>query len=93
MKLFKKKNRDNVELEMDRLLTELSKYSPEDERYAKINAQLVQLNGLKEPKRKLSSDTVALIVGNVLVTVMILGFEQFAAVTSKAYSYTMKGRG
>lgn len=91
----KSPNTNDVGLEkaIDNLLAELNGFTAETEEYAKITDQLTKLYALKPEKpERVSKDTLAVVIGNILGIVMIVGHERAHVVTSKALSFVLKTR-
>lgn len=89
-----KTQKSGLEEEIDHILSKLANAEPFCEDYAKMADQLVKLYALKDHDRpsRVSSDTKALIAGNVLVTTIIVAYEQKAVVASKAKDFWLKVR-
>jgi hypothetical protein len=88
--------RKNVDLDLEAAisdaftaLTDVDKNTPE---YASMVDQLTKLYALKESnsKRRVSPDTLAIVAGNIIGILMIVGHERANVVTSKALSFVMK---
>lgn len=83
-----------LEVEIDRVLNNMKEFAAEDPEYAKCSRQLARLYKLKQidkPKR-VDPDTMALIAGNILVTVVIVGHERAHIITTKALQFLPKLR-
>jgi hypothetical protein len=68
----------------------LDSYPPHSDEYAKTADQLTKLYALKEPPFRVSADTLAIVVANVLITWSVVGHERANVVTSKFASFLMK---
>jgi len=82
-------------LAIDGVLNEMATTSSSSKEYAAMADQLVKLMKLKEDissKKTISSDTLALIAGNLAGIVLILTHEHAHVITSKALSFVMKLR-
>lgn len=79
---------------IDHLFTQMSASSGESAEYAKLVEQLSKLHALKdaESKRRLSPDTVAIVAGNLIGILLIVGHEHTGVVASKALNFVMKAR-
>lgn len=79
---------------IDSVLAEMASVNADSDEYAKMVDQLVKLYPLKETeaKRKVSPDTMALIAGNLLGIMLIVGHERAHVVTSKALNFVTKLR-
>lgn len=92
---FKRRDkRTKLEKEIDDLLDEMSFKNKSSSEYA-TNVELLKglydAKGLDRP-RKVSPDTIAIIVANLLGIVLILKFEQLNTITSRAINFVLKGR-
>lgn len=82
--------------ELDQAITEvhrvLDSYPPYSQEFAKTLDQLTKLYALKTPETpsRVSPDTLAIVLGNLLGIVVIVGHERANVVTSKALGFVMK---
>lgn len=79
---------------IDTVFSEMAAHSSDSEEYAKMVSQLETLYSLKSidaPKR-VSPDTLAIVAGNLLGIMLIVGHERANVVTSKALSFVLKLR-
>jgi hypothetical protein len=77
---------------IDAALTQMLSVSPTTEDYARAADQVTKLYKLKEastPKR-VSSDTMAVVLGNLAGIGMILSYERVHIVTSKAIGFVLR---
>lgn len=83
---------DAITLAILKLLVEIDEYSGTDEEYAKMVDQLTKLYKLKEtpPKKRVSPDTLVAVSGNVLIALIVIGYEQRNVVTTKALNFMSK---
>lgn len=92
---FKPKDeKSGLERAIDNLLFDMSKNQCDSAEYAKMVVQLNTLYKLKEvdvPKR-VSPDTLAIVAGNLLGILLIVGHEKAHVVTSKAINFVLKLR-
>lgn len=90
----KKDKRTNLEKEIDEVLFYMSGLSPESQEYSNIINNLEKLYKAKneELNRKIKPDTIAIIAGNLLGILLILGYEKTNIITTKALSFVLKGR-
>lgn len=58
--------------------------------YAKSVDQLIKLYSLKQEPKRVSPDTLAIVLGNIIVAILIVGHERAHIVTSKAPQYLLK---
>lgn len=88
------KESSGLEKAIDTVFSEMSGHSTDSPEYAKMVEQLSKLYSLKEidsPKR-VSPDTLAIVAGNLLGIVLIVGHERAHVVTSKALTFLLKLR-
>jgi hypothetical protein len=92
--MFTKRDTEDIQLQaaIDAAYESLSHFSAEDPEYAKITAQLTALYALKEDKTKkrVSPDTLAMVFGNLLGIVLIVGHERANVITSRAITFVSK---
>jgi hypothetical protein len=92
--MFKKAPNTDPDLNVpiNNVLTQMANFSAEDEEYAKMVDQLSKLYKLKEldKPQRVSADTWALIGGNLLGIMLIVGHERAHVVTSKALTFVGK---
>lgn len=69
---------------IDNVYSEMAGSESHDEEYSKSVNQLIKLYSLKEAPRRISPDTLAIVLGNLLGILMIVGHERTHIVTSKA---------
>lgn len=69
-------------------ISELKGHDANSEEYAKIVLQLTKLHALKSEEKtdRVSKDTLALVLGNLVGIIVIVGHERAHVVTSKALS-------
>lgn len=82
-----------LQLTIDEVFERLSDFAPETKEYAAISDQLVKLMKLQEElssKKRLSPDTLAVVAGNLVGIVAILGHERAHVITTKALGFVMK---
>jgi hypothetical protein len=79
---------------LDQLMREMSYVNCDSDEYAKMTDQLTKLYSLKEidSKRRISPDTLAIVIGNLAGIVLIVGHERMNVVTSKALNFILKLR-
>jgi ribosomal protein S25 len=77
---------------IDDLLVEMEKINKDSDEYAKMADQLVKLYNLKEvdSKRKVSPDTLATVLGNLIGIALIIRHERENVLTSKALTFVQK---
>lgn len=87
-------NKSALEQAIDELLLAMTEITGDSEEYSKMADQLVKLYKLKEidaPKR-ISPDTLAIVLGNLAGIICIVGYERANIVTSKALGFVLKLR-
>lgn len=79
---------------IDAIFDEMSDLRSDEEDYATMVNQLTKLYALKEPesKKRVSPDTLAIVAGNLLGIILIVGHERANVVTSKAIQFVMKAK-
>lgn len=89
----KKDRRSGLEKEIDTVLNYMQGLKLDSEEYQHMVAILLKMYSAKEFEPKhLSKDAVAIIAGNLLGIVLILGYEHGHIIASKAISFVLKGR-
>lgn len=93
-KFTKRDKRTTIEKEIDGVLGLMSHEDPDSEKYSAMAANLERLYKAKgnEPNRCVSPDTIAIIAGNLLGIVLIMGFERANIITTKALGFVLRGR-
>ena len=79
---------------IDELHGDMKAVNPESEEYKLYLNQLERLYALKEQnsKRRISPDTLAIVVGNLAGILIIVNFERGAVMVSKAKDYVVRTR-
>lgn len=95
--MFPAKSSDNdsaLEQAIDGLFQELSLRQSDSEEYSTMVDQLTKLYKLKEinAPKPLSPDTLAIVVGNLVGIVLIVGHERMHLITSKALNFVLRLR-
>jgi hypothetical protein len=82
----------NIQDAIDKLLLDLSDHSAHADEYAKMVVQLERLHAMKETEKpkSLSPDTLAIVLGNVVGILLIVGHERMNIVSSKALMFVLK---
>ena len=95
----KKNEKTNLEKEIDRLSETLSYTDMDTDEYDDIVSKIERLTSIKEKlekakvcESKVSKDTLAVVIGNLVGIVLILGYERVNIITSKALSFVIRGR-
>jgi hypothetical protein len=90
--LFAKPDNELLNEQIERLLKRMSNTPVDDEAYPRMLTTLERLHALKtehKPKR-VSPDTVLIVVGNMLVTLVIIVYEQKHVFSNKAFNNQLK---
>jgi|tagenome__1003787_1003787.scaffolds.fasta_scaffold17975389_1 hypothetical protein len=79
---------------IDEVLEEMLGRGSETEEYAQMVNQLVKLHALKqeEKPKRLTPDTMAIVLGNLLGIIIIVKYERIDIITSKAMNFVLKLR-
>ena len=93
-KIFKRDKRTNLEKEIDSVIQRMSKHQPDSAEYSAIAENIEKLYKARtyENVKRVSPDTIAIIAGNLLGIVLILGYEKAGVITSKALGFVLRGR-
>jgi hypothetical protein len=77
---------------IETVLAEMRDEGPESERYPKLIVQLERLSEMKAAAKKfrVNGDTLLIVGGNLLGILIIVAYEQYHPMTSKAKDYVMK---
>lgn len=90
---FRKSNKKDGLIDMEnRILADMETYGPEAPEFPTLLDQLERIRALRsvqKPKR-ISADTVVMVVGNVVVALIVVAFEQKHVITSKVQSFMQK---
>lgn len=95
LKIFTKKDKQTkLEKEIDAVIRQMSALSADSEKYTAMAENLERLYKAKsyDSTSRISPDTVAVIAGNLLGIMLILGYEKTNIVTSKAMGFVLRGR-
>lgn len=90
---FLKKNELHpVDQPIKRVLDDMEMYGPDTEEYEQYVDYLERLYKLKREERAplVSPDTMAVVLGNLVGILLIIGYEQKHVMTSKATQFTLK---
>ena len=87
-------NKVTFQKELDRALTELSKFDVGSEEYAKAIKNIDMLCAARAQKATdaPSIDTILMVAANLLGIIVVLNYEQTHILTSKAMNFILKGR-
>ena len=88
-----KKEDTQLQDAIDRILVQMTQQDPDSEEYSKLLKSLERLNALKPPQRPkgISPDTKWAVIGNVVVALIIVGYERGNVLTSKAVMFMKPG--
>lgn len=77
---------------IDECLRDMAGTRADSDAYARMMKRLKQLHALKEQetKRRVSPDTLAIVLGNIAVVLIVVGYEKANVVTSRALSFLQK---
>lgn len=88
-----KRNESDLDGAIDKLKVELEAYAPGDPEWDRYLAQLeglVELRDKTTSKRKISPDTLALVLGNLAGILIIVGYEHSHVMVSKASGFIIR---
>ena len=90
----KKDKRTALEKEIDNLAEQMRTMDPTSDRYKAMAEAIETLSKAKsyEKSKKVSPDTIAVVVANLAGICLILFHEQAHVITSKAMSFVLRGR-
>lgn len=77
---------------IDTVYSEMAGVSCDSDEYCKMVDQQVKLYSLKETPKRVSPDTLAIVIGNVIGILAIIGYERAHIATSKALQFVLKSR-
>lgn len=72
--------------------SEMAGVSVDSVEHSKMTSELSKLYSLKESPKRISPDTLAIVVGNVLVAVLVVFHERAHIVTTKVPQFLLKSR-
>lgn len=93
MRRFVKKKPSILDEPIEKVLSTMNTYSPEDQEFSTLIDHLDRLNRMKEQDKHLrrpSPDTMALVAGNILGILVIVAYEQKHVMVSKGLGFVMK---
>lgn len=90
--LTMKTRKDGVQTAIDDLLKRMSQEDPLSDDYSKMMKSLQKLYKMRENPRRVSPDTIAVILGNIAVVLLIVTYEKHNVVTTKALGFMQKHR-
>lgn len=78
---------------IEKVLKEMKEYGPDAPEYPKLVAHLERLIRLKqEEKSKVSPDTMAIVIGNLVGILIIVSYEQSHVMVSKGVGFILRPR-
>lgn len=83
----------DLNIPIQRVLDEMEVYGPDTPEFPKLVTELERLQrikGEKKPKIRVSPDTMAIVVGNLLGILIIVSYERSNAMVSKAKDFILK---
>lgn len=95
--MLKKPKPEDLKLnnEINAVLDSMSVYGPDTPEYPKFIAHLRELNELRQNKksaRRVSPDTVALVLGNLGGILIVVAYEHVHVITSKGFNLLLKAK-
>lgn len=90
---FKKTVADDLQTEIDRLHETLKNLPPASEEYNRVSDQVVKLRKLQSEvnsKKRVSPDAVAAALTNLTGIMLVLNYEKFNIITTKAFGMIVK---
>ena len=73
------------------LVVSMKSMNGDEEEYDDCMKQLERLHALKkDSKRRVSPDTLAMVIGNIIVVIIIVKFERGAVMVTKAKDYVQR---
>lgn len=89
-----KREPSELAIAMSEIYSEMKGFTADSEEYCKMTDQLLKLHSMKTVDRthRVSADTIATIAGNVVGIALILHYERFHVVTSKALNFVIRAR-
>lgn len=90
MSTVRTESKSKLDEEIDRLLSNMSEKDASTLEYSKMADQLVKLYSLKPKSKRVSADTLAVVLGNLVVTAIIVGYERAHIMTTRAGNFTLK---
>lgn len=86
------KTPDPLDMTIAEILVDMQGYNAESPEYERMLSRLERLNKLKTEKRRwrVSPDTLAVVAGNLLGILVIVGYERGHVMTTRAKEYVLK---
>jgi len=94
MRRFVMKKTSALDEPIERVLYEMTLYGPDTDEYPALVEHLERLMTMKAQERKsrVSPDTMAMVVGNLLGILVIVAYEQKHVMVSKGLSFVFKAK-
>ena len=90
--LGRRKGPDTLDVTIDALLADMQSVNPDQQQYKDMMSQLERLYKLKAENRRMrvSPDTLAIVIGNLVGILIIVGYERGHTITTRARDYIQK---
>lgn len=89
-----KKEPTALDLAIERATLELNNHAPHSEEFARITKRITEMNKVKTGKKsrrlRVSPDVIVTVLGNVLITTLVVNYEKDNSVTSKVFQFLHK---
>ncbi len=92
MRFFKREKDAALDAQIDSVLYEMNTMNPDDEKYENLLGMYERLHALKAKKnqRSVSNDTIAIVLGNIVITIIVVAYERTHVMTSKGMNQITK---
>ncbi len=90
LKFWKKREKNDLELEMDSVIEKIAKENPTKEEYktaAESYKLLAEAKETMERKSKISSDAIITVAAHLLGLICIMNYEKAEIITTKAWQH------
>lgn len=89
---FKRTEEKYLDELIERVVDDMHMFGPESEEYPKLVAHLERLHKMKADKKpsRVSPDTLAIVLGNLVGILIIVMYEEKHVITSKAFTMATK---
>lgn len=90
--IFRKDQEEPLDELINEVLSQMNTLGPDSDEYPRLMAYLERLHELKAKSRRdpVSSDTLALIAGNLMGILLIVAYEQKHVMTSKGFTQIIR---
>ncbi len=95
LKFWKKREKTDLEVEMDSVLESVAKVDPTKEEYktaAESYKLLAEAKVTMESKKKISGDAIITVAAHLLGLVLIMNYEKAEIITTKAWQHITRLR-